>query len=1268
MVKLYVRFLLVAFSVIIFSNADAQTTYSSVGSGDATNTNNWDDGFGGHPTDFVSGDDFIILNGHTMTVTTGTWSLDCNSLTINASGALTISGSANVALNTASYANTLTIFGSYTHNSSAAVSSAVYRLGNFDAASTFTVGGGSTQTFNAGAMNFGVFVVTGSTTINTNRNINLSGNLTVNSGSNLNFTATASTLNSIGGGFSTQSGTGNIDTKSTAASPIPSGISWSGNISYSSASAQTIVGGVYVNINGTGGNRTLKANETIQVSNTFTKGSGTYTAGTGNTVQYNGTIAQSVIDITYTNLNISNTGTTVTTAGNVVVNGVLTVGSGAVLDMGTTTLTGTLTSTAGAGTIRTQNTSATPLSTGKTWSPTVEYNRTTGGQTIVDGTYTTLILSNTSGTNTASGAISATNLTLNTNSILNMSTFALSGLGGTISGSGTLQTANTSGAPLPAAKTWPGPVIYNSGSAQTIVQGTYGNLTTSGGNRTFDNTGNINISGVFTPGSGTYTSTGSAVKFNASGSQNVPGVTGGYNDLTISNTGTKTMTGDVSVAGTLTLSSASDYLSINGNTLTIQGSTALIGAIKGSSTSNLTVSGSVNNTPTITLNAAASDSLLNTLTLNKTGGGGLSLGSNVGITNLLAITNGNFGVNGKIVTLKSTSITNTAQVGTIGGSITYGTNGSFTVERYVPNSPTNNRAFRDLAPGVNTNTGVNFFQTWQESGGTPSGYGTHITGLAGASPGGVDATTGLDITQTGNVSMYSYVNGTFSAITNTKTTKPNAYQAYRILIRGDRNTNLYLSPQPSTMSSATALRANGQLVTGTVTYTTSGVSGGLSSAIGLNTNNSNGDYSLLGNPYVAALDWNALSKTNVSGTYWVYDATIGTIGAYVTWDGATNSNPSSNVNQYIQPGQGFFVQTTAASPQLVIAETNKATSSTLTGVFRTTAINKLALTLSNVISGRGNVVMDGAVVVFDPNDNNAVDGNDAEKFSNNTENLAIYRSGKRISIEHRKPPVLNDTIPLRLTTMSNSGSYTITLDTRNMTSSVPAYVVDKFLNTEKLVKPNDTTNIAFTVNTADTTSFMNRYYVVFKNGAVPLSTISVKAYTKDNGAMVEWKTTQEVQLNSYEVEKSTNATNYTKMGTVTANNAVANSYTLFDAAPQKGMNYYRIKIIGQDGSYKYSNTVQLNLTNIKETVSVYPNPIKGNSVSLQLGNLEKGTYTVTIFNSIGQTVHTQTITHNGSYSTQTLEWSNKLAKGQYTLSIANNASNNRINKPIFIEE
>jgi hypothetical protein len=836
------------------------------------------------------------------------------------------------------------------------------------------------------------------------------------------------------------------------------------------------------------------------------------------------------------------------------------------------------------------------------------------------------------------------------------------GLTASTSGTGLLQTQVLSNAISPN-KTWEFSVEYSStsGSVQNVIPGTYNNLNTSAflptqRNRSYS--GVIKIAGTFTPTTATNTVNTSTFEFNAIGSQNIPSFT--FYNLTISNTGTKTITGNVSVNNTLSINDAAGFLSINGNTLTLNKDISLAGSLKGSSTSNLTIAGTSGGAPTIKFNAAITDSIINTFTLNRTGSGaGITLASGVVITKLLNITNGTLFMNNQIVTLKSTSITNTAQVGQFSGAINYGSTGLFTVERFIPNTPKNNRGYRDIAPSVNTPSGINFFETWQESGRNTQGLGLFVTGIIGAAPGGVDNTTGLDKTLSGARSLYTQENGIWSDIVNTKTTKPNVYQGYRVFVRGDRNINLYQVPQATIMNRAVTLRAHGKIITGSVTYTTSGTTNSnLNSSYGLNNNNTIGDYSFLGNPYAAAIDWGLITKTNISNTYTVWDGTIGTQGAYVSWDGMTNNNASSNVNQYIQPGQAFFVETTSINPQLVIAETNKATSSTLSGVFKTkSSFQKIAFGIyKNVADLGGETNMDGCVVLFYPEASNAINSNDAPKFSNGTENISIFRNNKNISIEHREMPLITDTIPIRVFQMQNGITYTLKVFTHEFNTNYDPYILDKFTNTETNL--TDTTNILFSVNSSIAASFNNRFYLVFKPRIVlPLATINVSAIVKNSNIHVGWQTTHETQLMQYEIEKSKDGINFSKIGVVKANNLVACNYNFLDKESIEKVIYYRIKIIQQTQTFSYSNTIQVQLNfAANNQLLVYPNPIKNKTFTLQLFNIKAAEYKLQLFNSVGQEVYFQNLSLPlTSYISQNIDLKNaSLPFGSYQLLLTNN--------------
>ncbi|MBC8644247.1 hypothetical protein H9W95_09880 [Flavobacterium lindanitolerans] len=265
---------------------------------------------------------------------------------------------------------------------------------------------------------------------------------------------------------------------------------------------------------------------------------------------------------------------------------------------------------------------------------------------------------------------------------------------------------------------------------------------------------------------------------------------------------------------------------------------------------------------------------------------GLTLAGTTNLTGVLDVVSGNLAANGNLI-LKSTA-SGSARIAAVTGSIT----GEVTVERYIPQGK---RAFRFLTPGVTT---TNFISNnWQT--------GTHITGSdSGAN--------GFDTTLTGNPSMYVYNNNTasgsgWSAIANTDATNLVAGNGYRILIRGDRNADLGQS-SAANMNAAVTLTAKGTLKTGQVVFDAA-----TTPAINATQNATTNGYSLIGNPYVSPVDWHSVTKSGVEDVYYAWDPNMGTAaqrGRYVAYSQTVGSNnlPESAVNQYIQPGQAFFVK------------------------------------------------------------------------------------------------------------------------------------------------------------------------------------------------------------------------------------------------------------------------------------------------------------------------------------------------------------------------
>ncbi len=627
--------------------------------------------------------------------------------------------------------------------------------------------------------------------------------------------------------------------------------------------------------------------------------------------------------------------------------------------------------------------------------------------------------------------------------------------------------------------------------------------------------GNIIVAATasFVAGTNSNTTNGAKIIFTKSGAQTYTNASATGKIDYIINTGST-----VTLGANLTQSSSStpnDYISNNGilnlggYKLTcgnINNSTGNIAANNGS----ITFNGSTDNTVYFT---TASSNVLGSLILS--GSGTIKLGNNLGIATLLSIGTGTIlDINGHNLTLKSTAA-GTAEVDQVNGIIKDGTQASpytatnVTVERYIPQGKRN---YRDLGPSV-ANAGT-VFANWQENGaGSPSAtYGVYITGKTGT-PGyaAYDPTTGFDYTTNGNnaPSLYSCVSGNWAAVTTatggTKGISLDPFKGLRLLVRGSRNFNM--GTNPANMLTATTLRATGSLVTGTVTFNAIGTgtvsTGGYTSTYGLTPQSayvSGEGWSFVANPYACPVSWSSIinnagtTGTNVGNFYCFLDPTYqnGGLQRYVTvqYTGSTIvTNLPAGVTAAnllnIQPGQGFWVYHTAATPKLVIREADKVVGGTQTTVFRTAKSNMLNASIWKDIDGVSTNV-DETVATFDNNYSRSIGAEDVKKLMNGGENISIVEANTDLSINGIALPSIGDEIALRVGNVTANTSYQLKVDASQLTApGIQAFIKDALLNT---IVPAETV-VNFTPTT-DANTYKNRFSVVFKSSkVVPVTTV-----------------------------------------------------------------------------------------------------------------------------------------------------------------------------------
>ena len=152
---------------------------------------------------------------------------------------------------------------------------------------------------------------------------------------------------------------------------------------------------------------------------------------------------------------------------------------------------------------------------------------------------------------------------------------------------------------------------------------------------------------------------------------------------------------------------------------------------------------------------------------------------------------------------------------------------------------------------------------------------------------------------------------------------------------------------------------------------------------------------------------------------------------------------------------------------------------------------------------------------------------------------------------------------------------------------------------------------------------------------------------------VEWKVAVENGVKQYEVEHSTDGTNFSTAGTViaTANNGGAVTYSFMDATPTAGTNYYRIKTVDLSGVVKYTSVVRVSYGSTVSSIVLSSTIVTGNQLSLQLNNQDKGRYSVRLINTLGQELLKTSFTHGGGNSTQSVSLPPLVSQGIYQLEI-----------------
>ncbi len=116
---------------------------------------------------------------------------------------------------------------------------------------------------------------------------------------------------------------------------------------------------------------------------------------------------------------------------------------------------------------------------------------------------------------------------------------------------------------------------------------------------------------------------------------------------------------------------------------------------------------------------------------------------------------------------------------------------------------------------------------------------------------------------------------------------------------------------------------------------------------------------------------------------------------------------------------------------------------------------------------------------------------------------------------------------------------------------------------------------------------------------------------------MEWKTSQEKNSKSFEIERSNDALNYRIIGTFDAlgNSKVGKTYQFLDINPIEGINYYRLKQTDFDNTVNYLRPISVIFAREERDLVLYPNP-SNKTITLPLSFVQ-GSKILKIYDSRG---------------------------------------------------
>ena len=175
---------------------------------------------------------------------------------------------------------------------------------------------------------------------------------------------------------------------------------------------------------------------------------------------------------------------------------------------------------------------------------------------------------------------------------------------------------------------------------------------------------------------------------------------------------------------------------------------------------------------------------------------------------------------------------------------------------------------------------------------------------------------------------------------------------------------------------------------------------------------------------------------------------------------------------------------------------------------------------------------------------------------------------------------------------------------------------------------------------------------------LPVTILSFNAnYASANNVKVEWSTTNEINADYFEVERSLDAIHFIGVVQVNASQSLnpIHTYSINDQLFNINSNivYYRLRIVDQSGKFSYSKVVPVKLDQPESVLSVYPNPLDNYTI-LNIFSNNRSEGLLRLIDNSGKQILTKSFNVSNGNNSIMVDQLGNLPRGIYVIQVMMN--------------